>query len=276
MEYLLLVIVGLAAGLLGGLLGIGGSVVMIPAMVILLGSGEPGSNIQQYQAAAMLVNFLLIGPAVLRHRKAGAIVRDVWIWLIPAALLGIVLGVIVSRVEAFTGENTIVMKRVFGAFLLYVAGYNVWKLRASAPKSERPPGQQSRQPAWKKLAVGLPMGFSAGLLGIGGGALAVPALQLVIRLPLRNAIATSAATILGIAWLGAIVKNVAIHGSADGTVLRSLLLAVCLAPTAMIGSSLGGHLTHALPLKVVRVAFILLMIVAGVRMLELGRLLGWA
>jgi len=249
------------AGVLGGLLGVGGSVIMIPAMVIIFAAAD----IQQYQAAAMIVNFLLIGPSVLRHRRADAIVVDVWRWLAPAALAGIVCGVALSLSGIFTGENQPVMRMVFGVFLLYVAAYNIWKMRPSAKPAAGLPGASNRPP-WKKIAVGFPMGFSAGLLGIGGGALAVPALQLILRLPLRNAIATSAATILSIAWLGAIVKNAWL---VDGTVTRSLTLAACLAPTAMIGSYIGGHLTHSLPLKVVRGAFIALMILSALKMFGL-------
>ena len=265
MEYGLLVIVGLLAGVLGGLLGIGGSVVMIPAMVAIFSTvAARAETVHQYQAAAMIVNFLLIGPAVIRHARARVIVWGVWKWLAPAALTGIVVGVAASRLNVFTGENERIMRIVFGVFLLYVAGYNVWKLRASTGRNPAPPST-SKMASWKKVAVGLPMGFSAGLLGIGGGALAVPGMQIILRLPLRNSIGTSAATILTIAWLGAIVKNASL--GSDGTVLRSLTLAAILAPAAMIGSYLGGHLTHTLPLSLVRCAFIGVMVLAALKMI---------
>jgi len=268
LAYALLLVSGLMAGLLGGLLGIGGSVVMIPAMLLifstLMGTSE---SIHQYQAAAMIVNFLLIGPSVLRHAKARAIYRSIWRRLAPAALIGIVLGVLVSRLGIFTGRNEGTMRAVFGAFLLYVAGYNVWKLFAT--RREGITREKAGKIAWWKVSgVGLPMGFSAGLLGIGGGALAVPAQQIILRMPLRNSIATSATTILTIAWLGALIKNTCL--GADGTPLRSAELAAYLAPTAMIGSYIGGHLTHALPLRVVRCAFIGLMLAAAWKMLSGG------
>ena len=263
MEYAILSIVGLVAGVLGGLMGVGGSVVMIPAMVWVF---SPDGDIQQYQAAAMIVNFLLIGPSVLRHARAKAIYFGVWKCLAPAAIIGILVGVATSRLDIFTGDNQVYMKRLFGAFMIYVAAYNLWKMRSAA--SEGITAEEAERVTWvKKAGVGLPMGFSAGLLGIGGGALAVPALQIILRLPLRNAIATSATTILTVAWLGAIVKNATLGG--DGTVTRSLTLAAVLAPTAMIGSYLGGHLTHKLPLRVVRAAFVGLMLVAAAKMFGL-------
>jgi uncharacterized membrane protein YfcA len=233
----------------------------------LMFAGRGGSThetVHQYQGAAMIVNFLLIAPAVLRHRKARAIVPDVWMWLAPAALVGIVVGVAASRLNVFVKDGARMMRTVFGAFLVYVAFYNVLKLRAKS--SGEPVLVRSTDLSWwKKVLIGLPMGFSAGLLGIGGGALAVPALQVFARLPLRNAIATSAATILSIAWLGAIVKNASL--TSPDTVGRSIALAAVLAPTAMIGSYLGGHLTHTLPLRIVRIAFIALMLLAAGKML---------
>ena len=266
MEYVLLVITGLVAGVMGGLLGIGGSVVMIPAMVWIFGSVvERAESLHQYQAAAMIVNFVLIAPSVLHHVRAKAIYVSVWRWLAPAALVSIIAGVAVSRTGLFTGANEGYLRMLFGAFLIYVAGYNIYKLSGSASSGVTRRAAE-RQGWWKKLGVGGAMGFSAGLLGIGGGSLGVPALQLALRLPLRNAIATSAVTILSIAWLGAIVKNASLGD--DGSVMRSLILAGVLAPSAMIGSYVGGRLTHSLPLKLVRGAFIALTLVAAWKMIE--------
>ena len=66
-EMLILMAIGLCAGLLGGLLGIGGSVVMIPAMSVIFGPAQ-----HLYQGAAMIVNFFVVIPAVIQHRRAGA------------------------------------------------------------------------------------------------------------------------------------------------------------------------------------------------------------
>ena len=48
--------------------------------------------------------------------------------------------------------------------------------------------------------------------------------------------------------------------------MRSLTLTALLAPAAMLGSYFGGHLTHMLPLKIVRSVFIGLMLLAAIRM----------
>ena len=73
--YLLLIALGLVAGGSGGLLGIGGSLVMIPGMILLFGAEgrQAGQDPQHlYQAAAMIVNFFVVLPAVVRHSQARA------------------------------------------------------------------------------------------------------------------------------------------------------------------------------------------------------------
>ncbi len=118
------------------------------------------------------------------------------------------------------------------------------------------------------------MGLAAGLLGIGGGPVAVPMLQRVCNLPLRQAIAASSAVMCLTAIVGAVRKNATLETLTDtaGNPLLlqdSLLVAVCLAPTAMVGALIGAGLTHALPLRWVRLAFILLMSWASAKMLGL-------
>lgn len=264
MEYVLLIFVGLLAGVLGGLLGIGGSVIMIPAMVWIFGAcDEAGAErIHQYMAAAMIVNFLLSLPSVWAHAKNKAIWPKVWVYLAAAALVGIVIGVKTSYM--FAGQWARYLRWGLGGFFLYVIAQNLWRLADSSGHEGLDRRRVEAMPAWRKVLVGLPTGFLAGLLGLGGGSVAVPAQQVVLRMPLRNAIATSAAVIASVSWLGAITKNAAL--GAHGSVERSLVLAACLAPMAMIGSYAGGHLTHTLPTRIVRIVFVAIMLVSAWKM----------
>lgn len=264
MDYVLLVLTGIVAGVLGGLLGVGGSVIMLPAMVWILGAvksvdGQQVHQIHQYQAAAMIVNFLLILPAVVAHRRNHAIWAKLWAYMAAAAAVGILVGVWVSyRIDP--GR----LQWAVGAFFLYVAAHNVYRM-VRPPAAEGLPRERVEDgPALAKAAVGGTMGVVAGILGIGGGSLAVPAQQIALRVPLRNAIATSAAVIATVSWIGAIAKNAQLGD--NGSVPHSLLLAACLAPTAMIGAYVGGHLTHKLPLRIVRGAFIAMVLAAAAKM----------
>lgn len=264
----IIVLIGLLAGTLGGMLGVGGSVIMIPALTILLGRHQ-----QLYQASAMIINVVVAVPAALRHRKAGAMVPDVLIWMMPAALVFVLLGVWLSNLSVFNGpEGGIWLGRILAAFLVYVVVLNVIKIIKPTKGGESLDPERRHRPV-AAGGVGGIMGAIAGLLGIGGGAIAVPLQQVLLKLPLRNCIANSTAVICVSAGLGAVYKNLTIgeHYPHGGALQTSLIIAAILAPTAFLGGRLGASLTHRLPTRQVRAAFVILMIVAAYKMAAIGQ-----
>ena len=267
--FVLILLLGLLAGMLGGMLGVGGSVVMIPGLAILFSmskSVEPNQHL--FQASAMVVNVVVAIPAMLRHRKAGALVGDALVWMLPAALVFILIGVWVSNLPVFEGaDGGRWLGRLLAVFLVYVIVVNIRKLRA---KSQADKLEDRKITPVRGLGVGAVMGTIAGLLGIGGGAIAVPLQQVWMKMPLRNCIGNSSAIICISATIGAIYKNATLaqHATEASPInwKVSLLIAAMLAPTAWVGSRIGAGLTHRLPLRQVRIAFILLMSVAAWKM----------
>lgn len=262
-------IVGFAAGTLGGLLGVGGSVIMIPALALLFGQNDhPGFNQHLYQAAAMIVNVFVALPAARRHYKAGRMVPKALQIMLPAALVLIVLGVWTSNLPMFSSDGSasgpILLGRVMAAFLVYVIGLNIYKLIRPTQGLEDAT-EHPHVTAPRSSVVGSAMGFVAGLLGIGGGAISVPLQQVLLKLPLKSCIANSSAIIAVTAGIGAIYKNATL-GQHDLAWTNSLLLAALLTPTAIVGGYLGAHLTHVLPVRIVRVVFVGLMILAAWKM----------
>lgn len=266
MEYLWLTLIGLAAGASGGLLGIGGSTVMIPGMVMLLGPQQQ----HLYQASAMIVNFFVVGPAVLRHVQAQATLRPLTRWMVPSATLGAIFGVVLSENRMFRGAGQGWLQLGFAAFLIYIVIYNLARISSA---KRMPPMSEIEAAKLSKLKiisiVGLPAGILGGLLGIGGGLVAVPAQQIALRVPLTNAIANSASTILWSSVAGAIVKNarLAEHGF---TIWQSFLLAALLAPTAIIGSYYTADKVHKWPVNVIRMAFVAILIYCAFRLVLAG------
>ena len=264
-----LVLLGVIAGTLGGMLGVGGSIVMIPGLAVLFSLDRtPDPNQHLFQAAAMIVNVAVSIPATLRHRKAGALIPDALVWMLPAALVFVIVGVWVSNLPIFQGaEGGLWLGRILAVFMVYVIVMNILKLRSKQPNDNV--DAQNITPTRSSI-VGAVMGSIAGLLGIGGGAVAVPLQQTLMKLPLRSCIGNSSAIICISATLGAIYKNATLaqhaHGSATVTWPMSLLIAGLLAPTAWLGARMGASLTHRLPLRQVRMAFIALMAVAAWKM----------
>ncbi|MGH2428126.1 MAG: sulfite exporter TauE/SafE family protein [Candidatus Limnocylindria bacterium] len=103
-----LVAIGLAAGALAGLLGVGGGIVLVPAMVLLLGYG---------QHVAQGTSLLVIIPAALfgswsHHRSGRFVMRDA-----AALAAGGVIGALIGSVTALAVDDE-VLRRLFAAFLL--------------------------------------------------------------------------------------------------------------------------------------------------------------
>ncbi len=263
----LIVLVGLIAGIAGGLLGIGGSLIMIPCLVMLFGHDRiEGVNQHLYQAAAMIANVAVAVPAAWRHYRKGATVPQALAWMLPAALLAVLVGVALSNLPLFAGHlGGRRLGRVLAAFIIYVIFVNVRKLIGRAATQDEPEPHVTPGPA---VAVGGIMGIIAGLLGVGGGVMAVPLQQVLMRMPLRAAIANSSAVICVSASLGAIYKNVSL-GLHHARWQDSLLLAGILAPTCWIGGLIGASLTHRLPVRQVRIALIVFLAVAALRMLDI-------
>lgn len=300
-ELLAIAGLGLVAGTLGGMLGVGGSVLMIPGLVFILGR-PTGVEQHLYQAAAMIANVAVSVPAALRHKKAGAMTPAALRWMLPAALVCVVLGVWLSNLSVFAGrDGGTWLGRLLAVFLLYVIVVNMQKLRRPAPAptygesntsatgepsgggsgkteiEEEDSGGSGATPG-RGLTVGAIMGTIAGLLGIGGGAVAVPLQQTLMRLPLRRCIANSSAVICVSAAIGAVYKNAtlsqwpvaeSVSGGEPVTWVQGLTIGLLLAPTAWAGGRLGASLTHRLPLRTIRVAFVALMVVAAWKMAAL-------
>jgi uncharacterized membrane protein YfcA len=264
MDYLILAAIGIVMGLFGGLLGIGGSVVMIPALVFAL-----GENQHLYQASAMICNFFVGTTAAMVHKKADVLVADVIKWLVPAAAIGIIIGVAISNSSAFARGNSYLLARIFGIFMIYVVAYNCLKFRRHSSRADDFDISKTRRSVSLTILCGLLTGVPAGLLGIGGGTICVPLQQLFLKMPLKRAISNSAATIASVALVGAFYKNITLPQHSIN-ITESLRIAVLVIPCAIVGAFFGSRAMHKLPSNVVRVVFILLCSLACYKLLTVA------
>lgn len=264
-ELAAMAVLGLVAGTLGGMLGVGGSVVMIPGLTIIL-----GYNQHLYQAAAMVANVAVSVPAMMRHYQAGAMTPGPLRWILSAATVFVLAGVWLSNIELFRGsQGGLWLGRVLAVFLVYVGWANLRQIIwPGGGVFSEPQGAEQHSMAgvpWRGSAVGTLMGLNAGLLGVGGGAIAVPLQQVFLRLPLRSCIANSSAVICVSAALGAVYKNATL-GQHGYDWHDSIVLALVLSPTCWLGGHCGAVLTHRLPVRQVRAAFVGLMALAALKM----------
>lgn len=252
-----LIVIGLASGLLGGLLGFGGSILMIPLLVAAMGRDQHAA-----QAAAMVVNAAIAIPSAWRHHRAGAVPWTMMRPMILAGIAAILLGVLAGNHVPGT-----ILRRAFALFLFWVIVSDVVHVLRRR-KRRHVPARPARGPAdgGRAAVVGGGVGFAAGLLGIGGGPIAVPLVQRLCRRSLREAIAASATFMCLTSLVGSIVK-VSTLGEVGLAPHDALVDSAAIAPTAILGAWLGAGLTHRLPVRAVRAVFLLVLTGSAIAML---------
>ena len=260
---------GLFGGMIGGLLGIGGSVGIIPLATIFISPDK-----QQLQCAAMLCNVAVASTAYRRYLMAGKIEWTFARRIVPAAIVFVLAGVAASTVIDASSFRV-----MFAAFLMVVA---VREFRLLAIGSEHSPDDARELSPARGAGIGAIMGFLSGLLGIGGGVVGVPLMRAWARIPMKRAVVTSVCTMVPLAMVGATMKSITLWntpvdangatmstlaaGSAAATtstaassatipsnaLIPALWIAACLIPTAMVGSWIGATINVHVTGKAVR------------------------
>ncbi len=250
--------IGAVAGLVGGLAGIGGSLIMLPALALIFSYDDSARTEQHaFQAACMLVNVVVALPATWKHRQAGVFRPDLLRWVVPSMAVMIVVGVLLSN--QFDGRT---LQRILAALVVWDCSVNMYRLFRRVDESKL--GPERAGPGVMVLAGGS-AGLAGGLAGLGGGVLVVPVLQLVGRVPLKQAIATSSAAMCVSSAIGAAIKlgTLREHGR---DMSESFVLALLLAPGAIAGAMVGATLTHKLPVQVLRVAVSAVLLATAVKL----------
>ena len=250
---------GVFAGTLAGLLGVGGGLVIVPVlMFIFQGQAMHGPVIMHMALVTSLAIIMLTSLSSMRaHHRRGAVLWPLCGRLTPGIVLGALSGAVVA--DALPGS---ILKPVFGIFELLVALQMWLGVR---------PSMQRRLPGWPGMSfAGWVIGTVSAIVGIGGGTLTVPFLTWC-RISIHNAVATSAACGLPIAVAGTagfIVtgwNETGLPDMSSGYVYWPAFAAVAVA--SMMFAPLGARLAHALSADRLKKFFAIFIAVLGVRML---------
>ena len=190
MEFGILIL-GVLAGVLSGLFGIGGGIIMVPALIAVFGLDMLNANATSL--AAMLLPVGIFG--VITYYKAGYInVRNA-LWISVGLLMGSFFGA-----ELAVSVDVKVLSKLYAAFLLYIAvGY--LNIPALFRKNKTPiidsvvTNENIKYSFWIFILVGILAGVIAGLFGKGGGLVIVPVLIKFFKYDAKSAAATSLAAL---------------------------------------------------------------------------------
>ena len=262
----LLLVIGAIAGVLAGLLGVGGGIVLVPAYFYAFGLvGYDSPQLMQICLASSLATIIVTSlRSVLTHNKRGAVEWTTLRGWAPGIGLGALLGMatVAQLSSAF-------LQGVFGALGLIIGlylgfGRSDWRLGAAMPTGV------------VRAVLSPVIGFLSVLMGIGGGSLGVPLMSLY-GVPIHRAVATAAGfgvTIAVPSVIGFLFLDVAPAGRPPLTIGAVNLPAFALTiAMTLLTAPLGVRLAHAMDPKPLKRVFAVFIALVALNMLR--KAVGW-
>lgn len=256
--FLLCLLLGLAAGLIAGLLGLGGGVLIVPVLSwVFTAHHFAADTIMLMAVATSLATALFTSSAsVVSHHKLGNIDWRTVARLAPGMLIGASVGALVAKQLAAD-----YLRWFFVAYLSYIS-----LKMAGAKHAAIEPMPRSLS---LDLLVGHLIGLISSLLGIGGGTMTVPYLHRN-GFSMKNAVAMSSACALPIALSGALSYGWLGWGGEQlpqgsfGYIYMPAFVGIVLC--SMITASMGARLAHQLPSMQLKRYFSLILILIALKM----------
>jgi len=261
LTFFLILLTAIVAGVFGSMLGIGGALILVPVITLFLGvpvKTAIGASIVSVIATSSAAQIGYIDRGIT-HTRLGMVLE-----------LATTLGAIAGGLTAVLVSPR-ALQGLFAAILLWAA----WGMRRrrGGPESTGPTGlldASYTDPAdgrlveygVRRLPLGMALSFVAGnvsgLLGVGGGAVKMPVMNIIMRMPLKAAIATSNFTIGVTAATSAAIYFG--RGYVDPKVAVPTALGI------LIGAPAGPRIAGRLPAEALRTIMVLALLAFAIQM----------
>ena len=255
-AYLLL---GMVAGIIGGLLGLGGGIIIVPSLLFLfIWQGLPADVLMHFAVATSLftIVFTSVSSSYTHHKHKAVLWSQVFL-LTPGIIIGAIFGAFIA--DYLSSD---VLRRTFGIFEIFVA-YQIGL-------AVKPTGQRALPGRNGMIFAGGSIGTLSTIMGIGGGTLTVPFLTWC-QVDIRQAVATSAACGFPIALVGTLTM---IFTGLDYSNLPENSIgyvywpaAVSILVTSVLFAPVGAKLAHTMPVNSLKRVFAVVLACVGLRML---------
>ena len=263
---LLAFVAAVGAGVFGALVGIGGGLIIVPLLSVVL-----GVDLHVAIATSLLGVIAVSTTASASYLRMGLPDRRIGLLLLTAtALGGVVGGYIAGLLDART------LAGIFGVLLILVAVQMVRAHRRPMaeiigepgplefdwsyvePTTGAEVGYRARH-AWLGVLASLVAGALSGLLGIGGGVVNVPTMNVLMGIPLRVATTTSTYMLGPTAVASAVLYFN--RGQVDPQLVAPVVVGV------VLGGLAGTRLAHRIPQRALMLAFVVVAAFFSVQML---------
>ena len=256
--------IGAFAGVLAGLLGVGGGIILVPAFFYAFqGLGFDSPQLMQLSLGTSLATIIVTSVrSVLAHHKKGAVDWDILRSWAPGIVAGAVIGFFIA---ASLRSGTLQM--IFGILAIIVGLYMTlgkahWRVGDAMPKG------------LARLILSPVLGFLSVLMGIGGGSFGVPTMSLY-SVPIHKAVATAAGFGVIIAVpsvIGFLTVDMAVAPPYSIGAVNLVAFGLVIAMT-MITAPWGAALAHRMDPKPLKRVFGVFLILVALNMLR--KALGW-
>ncbi|KEJ90083.1 sulfite exporter TauE/SafE family protein [Sulfitobacter donghicola] len=257
----LLLVIGAFAGVLAGLLGVGGGIVLVPAFFYAFQTlGYGGDQLMQMCLATSLATIIVTSVrSVMSHHKKGAVDWGILKSWAPGIVVGAIVGMFVVA-----GLRSTTLQAIFGVLALVVGlymgfGRSEWRLGQAMPMG------------LLRAVLSPLMGFLSVLMGIGGGSFGVPMMSLY-NTPIHRAVATAAGfgvviavpSVIGFLFvdLDPAKKPPLTIGAVN---LGAFVLVIAM---TLLTAPLGARLAHAMDPKPLKRVFAVFLVLVALNMLR--------
>jgi uncharacterized membrane protein YfcA len=248
-----LIIAGLAVGLLVGMTGMGGGSLMTPMLILIFGFNPKTAVGTDILHGAIFKSF-----GAVRHRQLGNVHVPLAAWMLlgsaPLSLAGVQIA------SSFSDTTTSSMGKVVGVTLI-AGGFGFLIKTFVHAKVEDKPFHLGRRDKVYAVIIGATFGFVVGLTSVGSGTFFGLAMLLVFPLTAQRIVGTDmlhAAALLWVAGAGHLL-----HGNVDVHAMGWLLIG------SIPGVLIGSNLSIKVPERALRVAFAFVLVLSGVKLVEL-------
>lgn len=250
---------GIFGGILAGLLGVGGGIVIVPALYLALSSAgmEPAVTMQVAVGTSLATIVFTSLSSGYGHYRRGAIDMDLLRLWAPSLLVGVIAGALLGGYV-----SGYILIAVFAIVAALVAIDMIFRRTKEGPEPK-----SFSKGVWAGL--GTVTGALSAMMGIGGGTIGVPLLNF-LGYDIRRAVGTSAAIGFVIGLPGAIVYALAglgVEGLPPFSVgYVNLIAAAVIIPLSTSFAHVGVRLAHSIPRRTLRLAFGVFLLLTSLRM----------
>ncbi len=234
----LLLITGLIAGTLGGLLGIGGCVIMLPALAFVFKYPLPVAIGTTITAVILTASSGAIGHVRLKNVDYSTAK--------VVAVSGAVGAAVGSVIFFYISNQLWLLNFILGFAFLYVSIRMIYEGTVRRKMPEKP-GNKVPGSGAAKATIGFFIGIITGIVGLGGGYALVPSFIYLLSSPVKIAVGTSLASFISMAVVSGTFKLY--QGIVD------VIAAICLGVGTIIGAQIGARLTKVVPPWAIKAIF---------------------